>query len=350
MQDTEQYLVDAIQAAYADRRPQVITGGQSKTFYAPAATGEMLDVAGHRGILSYVPGELVMTARAGTSMQEIHATLAAHHQILAAESPRFGEAATLGGTIACGLSGPRRAYAGALRDFVLGAKVINGRGEVLKFGGQVVKNVAGFDASRLMVGSLGSLGVLLEVSLKVLPQPVEEITVQRSCSKSEAIALCAKWASKATTISATAWCEGVLSIRLSGEKTAVAASRQLVGGDMKADGDDCWEALREQALPFFVLGEHQKLWRLSLPPAAEVMKLSEQVLMEWGGALRWLKSDLPDQVIFDAAKQAGGYATLFRGEGQLRQQLSPNIAALNQRIKAAFDPAGILNPPVKAPL
>jgi glycolate oxidase FAD binding subunit len=343
MADCAIRLQEAVKAAYAAGAPLNIVGGGSKAFCGDARVGERLDVGVHRGIVSYEPSELVLTARAGTPLQEIEDLLASHGQMLGCEPPHFGAAATLGGTVACGFSGPRRPYVGSLRDFVLGARIINGKGEILSFGGQVMKNVAGFDVSRLMVGAQGTLGVLLEVSLKVLPLPAYELTLRYSCEELGAIFRCAEWAGKSLPVSATAWLDGALYVRLSGSQVAVKAAAQSMGGEILLQEEDFWLCLREQTHAFFHLESAQRLWRLSVPPGTPPLDLEGRTCVELGGGQRWLVSNATSDSIHDAALGAGGYATLFRGAGQERNRLSPGVAALQQRIKHALDPAGILN-------
>jgi glycolate oxidase FAD binding subunit len=343
MTDCALQLQEAVQAAYAAGLPLNIVGGGSKAFCGNARMGEPLDVGAHRSIVSYEPSELVLTARTGTPLQEIQDLLASHGQMLGCEPPYFGTVATLGGTVACGFSGPRRPYAGSLRDFVLGARIINGKGEILSFGGQVMKNVAGFDVSRLMVGAQGTLGVLLEVSFKVLPRPTHEMTLCYSCTEPVAISHCAEWAGKPLPVSATAWLYDVLYVRLSGSQVAVKAAAQSMGGDIVLQQEDFWSSLREQAHAFFRRDPLKFLWRLSLPPGTPPLDMEGRACFEWGGAQRWLVSDGAADGIHDAALRAGGHATLFRGAGQDRIRLSPGVAALQQRIRQAFDPAGIFN-------
>ncbi|HXH01729.1 MAG TPA: glycolate oxidase subunit GlcE, partial [Candidatus Competibacteraceae bacterium] len=329
-------LAETVRAAAAAGQALAICGGGSKSWYGRTIQGEPLTVAGHHGIVDYQPSELVITARAGTTLAELEATLAERGQMLGFEPPWFGDAATLGGTLACALSGPRRPYAGAARDFVLGMKVLNGKGEVLRFGGQVMKNVAGYDVARLFTGSLGTLGVILEASLKVVPRPAEELTVARECRAAEAIDLCNQWAGQPLPISAAAHVDGVLHIRLSGAGSAVAAARRSVGGETLEAGaaEAFWRDLRELRLPFFSTDAALPLWRLSLPPAAAV-DLPGRWLIDWGGAQRWLRSSVPADTIFRAAEQAGGHATLFRGgdrSGHVFQPLPPALAALHRRL------------------
>ncbi|THF65493.1 glycolate oxidase subunit GlcE [Pseudothauera nasutitermitis] len=325
-------------------------GGGSKDFYGRAPTGEVFDTTPCRGIVSYEPSELVVTVRAGTPLAELEAELAARGQMLAFEPPHFGPGATVGGAVAAGLSGPRRLAAGALRDFVLGVKLLDGRGQVLRFGGQVMKNVAGYDVSRLMAGSLGTLGVLLEVSLKVLPRPVEEATLRFQLSEAEAIARLNDWGGQPLPISASAWADGVLTLRLSGAAAAVRSARETLGGEGvgEADAQTFWHAVREQTLPWFgvdVAGG--ALWRLSLPTSAAPLKLAGEQFIEWGGGQRWLRSGVPAAQIRERVAQLGGHASLFRGgarDGAVFHPLPAPLMTIQRRLKAAFDPSGIFSP------
>ncbi len=302
-------------------------------------------MAAHRGVVSYEPTELVLTARAGTPLSEVAATLRESEQMLAFEPPHFGERATLGGAIASGLSGPSRPYAGAARDFVLGVVCINGQGEKLSFGGQVMKNVAGYDVSRLMAGAMGTLGVLLEISLKVLPQPASELTLALSMAADEALSIMNSWAGQPLPISAACHDGDVLRVRLAGSDHGIRSAREKIGGEEIADGDDFWTDLREQRLAFFA--DDAPLWRLSVPAAAPLSSLSGKWLLDWGCAQRWLISDLPAQTMREAASAVGGHALLFRGgdrNGEVFHPLAAPVAALHRRLKHAFDPKGILNP------
>jgi glycolate oxidase FAD binding subunit len=343
--DISQHLREAVLQAVAEKSPLRLVGGNSKAFYGRAVQGRPLDLAGHSGIVDYEPTELVITARAGTPLREIEDALAGQGQMLAFEPPHFGESATLGGTVACGLSGPRRPYAGAVRDFVLGIKLLNGKGEILKFGGQVMKNVAGYDVSRLMVGALGLLGVILEVSLKVLPRPVTELTLVHQCPLGDAIEMIKRWSSKPYPISATCHHGNYLYVRLSGMVNGVQAARRQIGGDIVEEGPDVWSALREQEHPFF--SGNRPLWRISLPPATAPLALSGEWLVEWGGAQRWLHSESPAERIRQVARVAGGHAVLFRGgdrQGQVFHPLDPVLKQLHHRLKQSFDPQNIFNP------
>jgi glycolate oxidase FAD binding subunit len=342
----EQSLQERVIIAAADRTPLEITAGNTKRFLGRTPLGEPLDVSGHQGILSYEPKELVLTARCGTRLREIEQTLAEQGQMLPFEPPLFGDDATLGGAIAAGLSGPRRPYAGSARDFVLGARVLNGKGEILRFGGEVMKNVAGYDVSRLMTGAMGTLGVLLDISLKVLPLPASEITLVSGSDTPSAIKRFNELAGKPMPVSAAA-CDGERAyIRLSGAQTAVDAARKALGGDLFEEGDAFWQQrIREQEHAFFQ-GD-TPLWRLSLPPGAPSVSLQRKCLIDWGGALRWIRSDKHPDEIFRGLAEIGGHATLFRGgnrEGQIYQPLPAPLMTLHKRLKRAFDPQGLFNP------
>ena len=339
-----QLQAQVLEAASAGRALR-IQGGGTKGFYGRAVTGDVLDLSGHRGLVHYQSSELVVSARAGTPLAEIEALLAQRNQFLPFEPPYFGVNATLGGAIATGLSGPRRPYTGSARDFVLGVRILNGKGEILKFGGEVMKNVAGFDVSRLMAGSLGTLGVLLEVSLKVLPRPTLEETRVFHCTPLDAIQRMSRWAGQPLPITGAAYHGEQLYVRLSGSATGVQTAAQTLGGEVLSGADAFWQDLREQRQPFFA-GD-VPLWRLSLPPACPPLDLAGDWLIDWGGAQRWLRSNLPADQIRTTAQAVGGHATLFRGRdrlGEVFQPLSPALLRLHQQLKVAFDPQGIFNP------
>jgi glycolate oxidase FAD binding subunit len=340
-------LRERIRAAAGRGTALRLRGGGSKDFYGGAPRGEVLDTRAHAGIVDYEPTELVVTARCGTPLAELEAALAAQGQMLAFEPPHFGGGATLGGCVAAGLSGPRRAAAGALRDFVLGARLIDGRARELAFGGRVMKNVAGYDVSRLLAGSLGTLGLILEVSLKVLPRPAAERTLRLELPQEKALESLNRWAGTALPVSASAWRDGELHLRLSGAERAVRAAAGKLGGDALegAHAARLWSGIREQTDPWFA-GE-APLWRLSLPAAAAPLELAGAPLIEWGGALRWLRSGADAATVRAAAARAGGHATLFRGGDKAAgvfAPLAPALARLHRELKAAFDPAGVVNP------
>ena len=322
-----------------------LCGGGSKDFYGNSLVGEPLDTCEYAGILNYEPSELVVTARCGTPLAELERALAENGQMLPFEPPHFGPGATLGGCVAAGLSGPRRASAGAVRDFVLGARLLDGRGRLLSFGGEVMKNVAGYDVSRLLAGSLGTLGVILEVSLKVLPRPAAEATLRLEAPQDKAIEWMNQWAGKPLPISATCYLNGELSVRLSGAAAAVRSAREALGGEEVRDGERFWAGVREHAHPYFA--PESPLWRLSLPSSAAPLSLPGEGLIEWGGALRWLASAAEARTIREAAQRAGGHATLFRARDKSAgafSPLSPVLLKLHRELKVAFDPARVFNP------
>ncbi len=322
-----------------------IVGGGTKSFYGRSVSGIPLSVSSHCGIISYEPGELVLSARSGTPLADIEEVLAASNQMLAFEPPHMGDSATLGGAIATGLSGPRRPYSGAARDFVLGIKLINGSADVMRFGGQVMKNVAGYDVSRLMAGALGTLGILLEISLKVLPRPAAEQTLVQHRTPDDAIEAMNAWAGRPLPLSGCCYDGNRLYVRLSGTQSAVRAAHAKLGGETLPDASAFWKSLREQRSTFF--DGPLPLWRLAVPAACAPMKLSGKWLLDWGGAQRWLRSDGDASVIRQAAAQVGGHATLFRGGdrgGEVFHPLAPELLALHRRIKEAMDPQHIFNP------
>jgi glycolate oxidase FAD binding subunit len=345
-------LRDRILAAAADRTPLRILGGDSKGFLGRTPQGESLATGELSGVISYEPTELVVRALSGTPLAELEAALAERNQMLAFEPPSFAPGATVGGMVAAGLSGPRRAQAGAVRDHVLGASLLDAQGRLLHFGGQVMKNVAGYDVSRLLCGSMGILGLITEVSLKVLPRPAAEQSLVIDCAQPQAFDLLVRWGGEPLPVSASVWYADRLLVRLSGARAAVeAASRRFAaeaGAQPVAPSEAAasWHAVREQRLPFFA-DATRPLWRLSLPQTAPVLSLPGEQLIEWGGALRWLSSDAPAEQVREKAKSLGGAATLFRHadrSGEVFPPLSSGLLAVHRRLKAAFDPVGIFNP------
>lgn len=338
-------FAERVRHARQSKTALAIRGGGSKSFYGRHSEGETLDVGEHQGIVNYEPTELVLTARAGTPLDNIEAALAESGQMLPFEPPHYGDGATLGGTVACGFSGPRRPYTGAARDFVLGTRVVNGKGETLRFGGEVMKNVAGYDVSRLMVGSLGTLGIVLEASLKVLPRPNAELTLVREATETAALDTMNKLGGKPYPLSATCHDGRHLYVRLSGAETAVSAAATRIGGEALDAGDSFWYSVREQTLAFFA--PPGPLWRLSVPASRPPLDLPGTGFIEWGGALRWLRTEAPGEAVWECARHAGGHATLFRtGEKpspNIFQPLSRSIERLHRNLKDAFDPDGILN-------
>lgn len=352
--DTLANFRDRIAAAQAGAKPLRLRGAGTKDFYGEVLFGDVLDTRPHRGIVSYEPSELVVTARCGTPLSEVESALAAERQFLAFEPPRFGADPTIGGVVAAGLSGPRRASAGAVRDFVLGASLLGAGGEELHFGGQVMKNVAGFDVSRLLCGSLGFLGLITQVSLKVMPLPRAELTLQLDCDARDALARFDQWRALPLPISAACWQAGALRVRLSGARSAVRAACAVIGGASIADAEaaDGWQALRDQSQPFFgrAVDETRSLWRLSLPATAPfdlglAAPAPDDLLIEWAGALRWLYCAAAAEPIRTAAAKAGGTAMRWRGprDGPMFHPLAPATLALHRRLKQAFDPLALFN-------
>ncbi len=352
-------LVDRVHSARAARTTLDIKGGGSKHFYAEPPVGEPLDMRALAGISSYEPSELVVTARAGTTLAELESVLAERGQCLAFEPPRCAPGCTVGGMIAAGLSGPSRASAGAVRDFTLGVTLLNGYGEVLSFGGQVMKNVAGYDVSRLVTGSWGVLGAICEASIKVLPVRPAMVTLAFSIDEPQALSCLWAWGARPLPLQASAWMDGRLLVRLAGAQSAVQEARRdlcaaMPGGEA-LDPDVAspwWESIRDQHHAFFTfsaaeLAHGECLWRLSLPATTAPLQLAGGQLIEWGGALRWWRSAATAEVMRSAAAQAGGHATLVRAADKSAGAFAPPGAAamrIHRSLKMAFDPAGIFNP------
>ena len=346
MVDRSEEFIAQIRQAAANERPLRIQGGGSKNFYGRPVEGELLDTRGHSGIVNYEPTELVLTARAGTLLRDIEAVLAAEGQLLAFEPPHFDGDATLGGVVASGLAGPRRLAGGSVRDSLLGVRVVNGRGELLRFGGEVMKNVAGFDVSRLMAGAQGTLGLLTEVSLRVHPAPEVERTQVLECERAAIPRLLDRWQSDALPVSATAHDGTRLYVRISGPARTVAAAADAIGGEQLPDDASFWRDLRDHRLPFFQGAA--PLWKLSLPPHGAEPELPDgEFFYEWGDRIRWLKTTASPDDIRRAATACGGHAMLFRGGPDTAERFHPlasGVAKLHHNLKRAFDPHGILNP------
>ena len=370
------HLIDRVRDAAARPAPLCIRGSGSKDFYGHAPLhGEVLDTRAYTGILSYEPSELVVTVRTGTPLAALEAALAQQHQCLPFEPPHFGPGATVGGMVAAGLSGPARASVGAVRDYVLGLVLVNGRAEQLTFGGQVMKNVAGYDVSRLMAGAWGTLGLITEVSLKVLPIAPAEATLRFDCTQAQALRRLHAWGAQPLPLNASVWTPasgvgsvgspggadtpGQLQVRLRGAAAAVEAACRTMGGERGGytAGDD-WVACREQLLPWFAARAQQPgldLWRLSVPATAPVLALPAGVaapLIEWHGALRWVQAGREQaQALHAAAQQVGGSALLFRAASAGAASATAGFDALSaaqrrihERLALGFDPAGIFNP------
>ena len=330
--------------AAAQGSPLRIVGGGTKQFYGREIEGEPLQVSAHRGILAYDPAELVLTARAGTPLVEIEAALAQAGQCMPFEPPHFGSGATLGGTIACGIAGPARASAGAVKDFVLGVTLMNGAGKTLRFGGQVMKNVAGYDVARTLVGSLGTLGLLMDVSMKVLPRAPHSATRVFELDAPSALRQMSDWAQKASCISATCWVDGRLFVRLSGSDAAIQASALRMGGAAVEGCDKFWRSVREQSHAFFE--SSPELIRIAVPASCPVSSFGADCLMEWGGAQRWLKVDSNIDTVRATARTAGGFATRFRTRERLGDVFEPvpePQLRLQKSLKAVFDAGAIFN-------
>lgn len=347
-------IVDRIRSAAAQGQTLRIRGGGTKDFYGEQLQGEPLETGELRGIVNYEPSELVVTVRAGTPLAELEQALAACGQSLPFEPPHFGADATVGGMVATGLAGPARASVGSVRDYVLGLQMVNGRGEELVFGGQVMKNVAGYDVSRLMAGAMGTLGLLTELSLKVLPVPPAQATLRFACSQAEALQRLNAWGGQPLPLNASCWSPengaGTLTLRLRGAVAAVDSACRSLGGERldEAQAAAAWNDLREQRSAWFAGGGDRDLWRLSVPQTAPVLDLPESPLVEWHGAQRWVRiaSDYAGRVR-EAAVRAGGHATLFRttradAQGRMTP-LAPALANLHEQLKKQFDPAGIFN-------
>ena len=350
MQTTIDQYQAVIRAAAESKTPLRIRCGGTKDFYGNPAGEQnrtLLDMTDYAGIVDYEPTELVITARAGTRLADLEAELDRHGQMLAFEPPHFGVTATLGGCVAAGLSGPRRVAAGSVRDFVLGVRMLDGKGEDLHFGGQVMKNVAGYDVSRLMAGSMGTLGVLLEVSLKVLPKSAIETTLCMAMHEAAAIEKMNQWAGKPLPVSATCYADGQLFVRLSGAEPAVRVAQVKLGGETLTDDKIFWQSVREHMHGFFQLGK--PLWRLSVKSTALSLLLPGKQLLEWNGGLRWLSTDGGEdaEAIRTTAKEAGGHATLFRHNQSgisVFHPLPSGMMKIHRALKEKFDPSGIFNP------
>ncbi|MBK5351175.1 glycolate oxidase subunit GlcE [Pseudomonas sp. TH41] len=333
-------LLQQVEHALRSHVPLRIQGGNSKAHLGREVRGQLLDTRTHRGIVTYDPTELVITARAGTPLAELNATLDAAGQMLPCEPPYSDDGATLGGMVAAGLSGPRRPWAGSVRDYVLGTRVITGHGKHLRFGGEVMKNVAGYDLSRLMAGSFGCLGLLTEVSLKVLPKPRHSLSIALEMSSEQALLKLAEWGQQPIPISAATHDGQRLHLRLEGGEGSVTAAHDRLGGELLDAG--YWDELNAQRLTFFA--DARPLWRLSLPTHTGPLSLPGEQLIDWGGAQRWLKSNAEAETIRAIARQAGGHATCHANAEQPFQPLAAPLLRYQQSLKSQLDPQGIFNP------
>jgi glycolate oxidase FAD binding subunit len=349
---TLEALQAQVKSAFSTDTPLAISAGRTKSLVNRVIQGEVCDVSGYQGIVSYEPTELVITARCGTLLSQLEAALAERKQYLPFEPPHFGATATVGGMIAAGYAGSARASAGGVRDYVLGAQMIDGKGDALSFGGQVIKNVAGYDISRLLAGSMGSLGIITEVSLKVLPLPPAELSLAFEMNEADAIHALNTWGGKPLPINASCWHDGLLSVRLRGALTALEAAQRSMGGKRvpQAEAQMFWQSLREQTHTFFTLTQDEALWRLSVPSVCKPFELGA-TLIEWGGAQRWVKAHVSKKNDEDAAKnilsiteKASGHAAVFRGEGvRHASKLSAPLLKIHHGLKQAFDPKNLFN-------
>jgi len=343
--DCTTQLRERVAAACSSGQPLNIRGSGSKNFLGTTVEAESLDVTAHSGIISYEPSELVITARSGTTLSAINEQLAAGQQMIPFEPPCFGPEATLGGTVACALSGPARPYLGGTRDFALGCTLLNGRGQVLKFGGQVMKNVAGYDVTRLMAGAMGTLGVLLDFSMKVLPKPEHELTVMIEATLESAIDQMHALAGSPIPVTASAWHDNKIYIRLAGPEDAVSTAAKTLSSDFH--NNDFWVSLREHQLNFFTAPD--PLWRISVPPLTPPLPLKGKCLYDWAGMQRWLFTDESPDTIRQAATTAGGHAQLYRADEHLKSDAGvfhpPDNATmqLHVNLKNQFDPQGLFN-------
>ena len=364
MDDALQRMVGQVQTARAEKLQIDIRGGGSKAFYGGTPQGLLMDTRCLNGICSYEPSELVITARGGTPLAELEAALTEQGQCLPFEPPRFGadgkdahglpRGGTVGGMVAAGLAGPARVSVGGVRDYVLGAKLLNGRAELLAFGGTVMKNVAGYDISRALAGSMGVLGVICEVSLKVLPVLPATLTLRLEAEQGAAIHRLNEWGGQPLPLHASAWWDGMLVLRLSGATAAVRSAHEKIGGEV-VDADMAatfWLGLRDHRDEFFInaakaVDSGAALWRLSVPATTPPLKLSGEQLLEWGGAQRWICTSAPANVLRDAARGVGGHAVLFRGHDKgvgAFAALAPAAARMQRELQRAFDPDGVFNP------
>lgn len=364
--DLSAQIISSVKDAHASEQSLVISGQGSKSAWLPDAVigaGGSLDVTGHSGIQAYQPEELVITARAGTSLEEINAVLEAEGQMLACDPPRFqptqadgvvGDNAggTLGGVVATGLSGPGRPWSGAVRDAILGAELVNGKGEYLKFGGQVMKNVAGYDVSRLQAGAWGNLGVLASISIRVHPVWQDQCTLVFQMSAEQAQQKCLRLAQQNLPLQGSCWQDGVLSLRLGGHASGVAGAKLALSGEVLQGGIDLeyWANLRDHKADFFQqqlssqMPGAKKIWRLVVPSAAPLPGSwlnADDLLIEWGGGLRWLRHD-DDAAVVAYAKSVGGWCW---AKGEL-MPIDPVQGRYMSELKRAFDPKNIFLSPM----
>lgn len=353
-------MSEQVMAARANYRPIEIVGGGTKRFYgnplaqsngSPCIQLEMKDLA---GVVNYEPSELVISAWAGTSLSEIEATLAKENQMLAFDPPTYGEGATLGGAVAAGLSGPLSFGYGPLRHYVLGTQLLDAQGRILKFGGEVMKNVAGYDVSRLLTGSLGMFGALVQVSVKVMPKPLVDQTICFEFDEQQALSFCEGLRAKTWPVKAAAWLPlasgdgGQLAVRLCGAQSAVKQASEAMGGELLEPdaAHGWWTSFRDQTATFF---SKRPLWRLAVKPRTSALAMGETAF-DLGGEVRWVQTDRDPIELRDKALAVGGHATLFRWQDQqtvptngVFQPMSPTALSVVKRLKQEFDPKSIFN-------
>ncbi len=350
MKEHIRQVAERIAEAAAAKRPLDIVAGGTKGFLGNPVEGERLEVGDIKGIIDHDPSELVVTAHAGTRVAELEAALAAENQMLGFEPPTFGGGATLGGTVACGLSGPRRPLVGACRDFMLGVTLVDGSGEILQFGGKVMKNVAGFDVTRLMAGSMGALGVIVEVTFRAMGRPESETTCMLELNLPHALYRVNELVGNGMAVSSSCWHRNKLYVRLSGSHSGVNRCAAEIGGERlkDGDGDAFWTSVREQTHEFFS-GEGST-WKIASPPMADQAALDGDTLVEWHGALRWIRTDAPPEEVRRRVGEMGGAATLYRAGDVLKGSrdrfppLPEAVASMHANLMNVFDPSGILNP------
>jgi glycolate dehydrogenase FAD-binding subunit len=338
-------IKEQIAAAIDQGEPLKITGGNSKVFLGREIVGTQLDMTDYSGIISYEPTELYITVRAGTLLSDVNQALAVEGQMLAFEPPEVDRNTTMGGVVATGLSGPCRPYIGSVRDYVLGIRCINGLAKDLSFGGQVMKNVAGYDLSRLMTSAYGTLGVITEITLKVLPLPEFELTGCQAMSIQNALDMMHVLSAKAVPMSASCYDGKMLFVRFSGNEKVIKTTLKEFDLEEYSNGGHFWNELRDFKLPLFDM--ENSIWRLSVPSTADLNIDEGQYLIDWGGAQYWFASNSSANEVFTMAEKAGGSALLFRGgdrNGDIFQPLSKGLFKLQQELKLAFDPHRILNP------
>jgi glycolate oxidase FAD binding subunit len=338
-------LQDRVRGAIASQRPICIVGGDSKRFLGRGQQGDPIDMKDYSGVVDYQPSELVITVRAGTTISELQDVLAAENQVLAGEPPEFDGKATVGGTLACNLSGPSRPWSGSIRDHVLGVRIINGKAQHLRFGGQVMKNVAGYDVSRLMAGAMGTLGILTEVTLKVMPRPEATITVRRPLGAADSLGAMNEICRAPLPVTGACWYRGEMRVRLAGLASVIGPAAERIEGSRADEDDTFWPRLREMDLPFFATA--RDLWCISLRSTHEHFEQDEDWLIDWRGARRWLAASRDRDALHARVRDAGAELWQLRGAANGADVFPERGAAYRNmllRLKQALDPGGIFNP------